>query len=339
MGSIYNHKLYIDYWKHAVFFALLICFTNSKAQDLNFSQYHYTPFQVNPALVGVDDEGAAIITDRISAANSGQKINTFMASVMYPLINKKRKFGGVGLNAFTSKEGEMGLFKHSGISTALSQSVRLNKRNRLSLGLQAGFLQNQISPDGLTTSNQWISNVGFDPNQSTGENFNKLFKPYVTLSAGLYWHLKDDVGDDKVYLGVAGFNLNQPQQSFFMADKFSSIRYTIQGGMWIYKSSTWIVQPEFMFVNLMNTSFLSIGSQLSYYIKPSSLFSNGEYVSLQIRYGTNNTVTSAIQFNKAFFVIGLGYDKTLLTNSAFNIDTYELLLAFKKRTSKKRRID
>lgn len=102
----------------------------------------------------------------------------------------------------------------------------------------------RITLDKLTTSNQWVNNYGYDQRQSQGEEFKNLPSSYGTISAGLYWYRKDNDGDEKVFLGVAGFNLNQPEETFVTNDNFSSIRYNVQGVFWCIKPQTLLLCPR-----------------------------------------------------------------------------------------------
>jgi len=132
-----------------------------------------------------------------------------------PVIKKDQgnKILGVGLSVYNDVAGksEMSL---SGIELSVSSKLAMGPHQYLSLGVQAGYLQESVNYDGLLWDEHYTG-VGMDYSL-LGEQMGGESLAYPDMGAGLYWNYRR-----KSFLGAdAGFSIrhfSRPEQSFLFA--------------------------------------------------------------------------------------------------------------------------
>ena len=194
---------------------LLPCISNVNAQDIHFSQFNYSPLNLNPALTGMFAEDI-----RFSGMYRKQwesvpvPYMTFSGAYDTKLFHRiaPNGFFGVGVVYNYDKQG-LAALKLNQISLSGSYTQQLNEYNFMTVGFQVGTINRGFSMDGLEFENQYNGDT-FDPGLPTRENFEDTNISFLDYGAGLNWHLQTDAGLS-LDAGAGIFHLSRPYQNFY----------------------------------------------------------------------------------------------------------------------------
>src|ERR1700741_5467486 len=160
-----------------------VCLRYSQAQDLHFSQYNENPSLINPAFTGVSNvlRVSAVYRDQWRTVTVPYKTygisveSRIMASNWSKVEGQsmtftKKSFSKVaaGLSFYSDKAGD-GSMRTDQLKLSLASFVPINAYNRLSLGVQAGFIQRKVDLSKLVFSNQYNGMI-YDSNIAHGES-------------------------------------------------------------------------------------------------------------------------------------------------------------------------
>jgi type IX secretion system PorP/SprF family membrane protein len=185
------------------FFVFITLSFNSKAQDIQFSQFYANVLYMNPAFAGSAHLSRAIFHQRIQWPTLDAKYIT--SSVSFDHYFEKAK-SGLGVLVLKDWQGANTL---SSTEMALQYAYELSVSNSYSFraGFEANYVSRFINYNYLTLPDQYNNN-GFN-NTQTQEPFGATKTSYLDFSVGgiLY--------SDKFWLGVTSKHLTQPDQSFY----------------------------------------------------------------------------------------------------------------------------
>ncbi len=186
-----------------------------KAQDIHFSQFNMSPFNLNPALTGVFDGDMRFAGNYRSQWSSVPvPYTTFSGSFdskMFPYKVKNQIIAsGFLINYDKAGDSELSSIQLAG-HMAIAQKI--NEKNYLSAGLQLAFGQRRFKTDALTFDAQFNGDL-FDPSASSQENFPSQSLMYPDISTGLNWRFQAS-RRTKFDVGAALFHINNPKQTFF----------------------------------------------------------------------------------------------------------------------------
>ncbi len=199
---------------------LVACVLNTKAQDIHFSQFYYSPMNSNPALTGVFPEDI-----RFSGIYRKQwgavpvPYLTFSGAFDTKIFSGLSDSGyfGAGLLFNYDKQGfgsaggpELQLMQ---LTLSGSYTQRLNDHNFLTAGVQVGTLNRGFVVDGLSFENQYNGDI-FVPGLPSRENFDQTSITFLDYSAGINWHIQTESGLS-VNVGAGLFHLTKPKQNFY----------------------------------------------------------------------------------------------------------------------------
>jgi outer membrane protein OmpA-like peptidoglycan-associated protein len=188
---------------------------------------------------------------------------------------------------------------------------------------------------GLSTSNQWVSNVGYVPSMGTGETLVDGSKGYLNLSAGFLYYKEDEAGRQTAKFGVAAFNINQPDVSFTNSRDVIPLKVTAQGNLALMEVQHIFIQAEALYYRENNKNTFHLGARASYYFDPSNPAKGS--VDLKAGYRVNNAMTTEIQLHQPNFTIGFAYDFGVYSKESYRRpnDVPEFLFSYKKFIGKK----
>jgi type IX secretion system PorP/SprF family membrane protein len=260
--------------KSVLIFIVLWNAVSAWGQDIHFSQFFNTPTALNPALCGLfryDYRATAIYRNQWRQANATYStiaLSGDMNFTINPITNDKL---GVGLFLFNDQIGDGNITNKTVVaSVAYHKILDKQKRNRLSVGIQAGYVQKGIDYTHLTFGNQ-IVDYELDPTLSTGEGTNTSIG-YVNLNAGIGWMFKVNPKLD-IHTGLSTFNVVSPKETFSNAGiqltnpNELKMRPLWYGGVEYLISDKFSVHPEVMYVYQSKAHELNIGSAVGYTFK------------------------------------------------------------------------
>lgn len=284
-----------------------------RAQDIHFSQYFAAPLTLNPALTGnINGDFRVAFNYRnqwfnIPTLNSSAPYQTYQASFDMPLLRDKLGNDGFGIGGmfYSDKAGDGALQTFSGMaSIAYHKAVDRYGRARISFGLQAGVVSEQLNINNLIFENQ-LDGFGWNPTLSNGESYSNKAIIYPDVNAGILWtHMAKDYL--RYYIGFSMDHLSRPYVSFLQYGNGNRLdfRYNVNGGMDIFtnRDQTFSISPSILFMLQGQAQEYNLGLGLNYYLNDNIALFGGVWY----------RVKDAVIFNVGVEVynvrLGLSYD-------------------------------
>jgi type IX secretion system PorP/SprF family membrane protein len=193
---------------------LCICFSlNVFGQDPHFSQFFTAPHAINPANTGTSQGAWRVLSNvRQQWANSGTRFNSYSFSSDVKLLGGSPQENTLALGlSFLADRTVNGAFTSTYTSASMAYHVQVNNAHRLGLGVQASYAARQLDFSKLTFGEQFLGE-NFDTTLPSGETSLSALKPFLSVSAGLFYNIQTDELD--LDMGAALFHINKPKQSF-----------------------------------------------------------------------------------------------------------------------------
>ena len=297
--------------KLAVALALTAGTLSMQAQDMHFSQFNGAPMILNPALTG-NFSGMYRVTGifRNQWSSVTTPYVTFGASIDGPLKKDVAiaDYLSAGLSVYNDRSGDGNLANLTALgSLAYHKFLGEDEKMSLSVGLQGGYTQKSIDLSRLYWQDEFY-NGGFQPG-TTGEQLNPKVK-YFTANAGLsFGHRISD--NFSWQLGVAGHNLNQPNESLLKKQNNEvglGMRINAQVGAIIKGGERLNILPAFMYQTQTSATEMIAGTEFLYIVGDPDIQSvaTGVFVGGWYRFGDAALITGGIEFKG--FRVGFAYD-------------------------------
>jgi type IX secretion system PorP/SprF family membrane protein len=294
--------------------ALAISASCAMAQDVHFTQFNATPLLLNPAFTGAFDgpiRASAIYRDQWRSVLGSAAYRTIAVSADAPIV---REISGDdylagGIQLYNDVAGDGNLSNFSGLlSVAYHKFLGLDGNKILSVGLQGGYTSKSIDISRLYFANQF-QDGSFQGPSNTQLNASPV--RYATVNAGVGYSHK--VSDNFSFsLGVAGNNLNQPQESINRtkhSDVGLGMRLAAQAGAILYTGERLSLRPAVLYQTQSATTEIIAGNEFNYIVGSDpevrslapSIFVGGWY-----RNSDAIMVSAGVEFQG--FRIGVAYD-------------------------------
>ena len=312
--------------------AFLLGCSTLVAQNISYSQYQNAAFVTNPALIGSSNAISGSVIHRSQTLTESLKYNSTLAMFSMPLLDAKktRRWGGWGLSILND-EVKGGIdFRTQGISAVYAYNLPVSFNQYIALGMQAGVYQRNVSMKGLSTSSQWLDNVGYVPSASTGEALADGRKNYLSISAGALYYKEGADGIPLIRLGVAAFNVNKPDVSITDNKDLIPMKITAHGNVALMEVNTIRIQGEALYYRDNAKNTFHLGARASYYFSSHDL-SKGS-IDFKAGYRVNNAITTEVQLHQPNFTIGFAYDFGISSKESYRSpnDVPEFLFTLKK---------
>lgn len=298
----------------------ILIFHSAKSQDVNFSQYQFTPALINPALVGAYQNPQLMLGYRSQWRSIDGKYSTPVFTGILPFSNKAgiRK-GGIGLAAFNDKTGQTIYTQNTGFSLSMAYNIKLGKELSFSFGINAGFNQRKLSSDGALTESQYTGTSGLNTGLANGEDGNNLSKNYFDVGSGLLLYADNSKLRRKYYFGVSGYHLTRPNIGLGAGTDKLPFKLTGMAGVLIVNKDRFSITPEVLYSRIASNQRILAGAQFRYYFtNPENKLTKDANIAFIPRYSLNDALVFALEFNKSFFTLGFSYDYTLSGLNTFN---------------------
>ena len=321
-------------WKRIVAFVFLLMGTRSLiAQDPSFSQFFSSPLNINPGLTAnINADWRVISNFRDQWIGPASPYVT--GTVSYDMKIMQNKVPNVETENNIIGIGTMLMFDHamSGVvkstyaSFNLSYNIKLmendQQKQRLGLGFGAIYGRRHIAFDRLTFEEQFTGS-GFNTSLPTGELALSNMKPYFSASAGIVYTYTSQKSN--LDLGVAGFHLNKPKQTFLKDEnQILAMRKVAHANFETFLNERVVLNTNAIYQYQDKASYFSVGGALGYYLgdQAGSLFTAGLW------YWSKNAIIPYAGLAYGDFQFGLSYDITIskLNQAARKPKTWELSL-------------
>jgi type IX secretion system PorP/SprF family membrane protein len=289
----------------------VLLFHLGNAQDIHFSQFSFSPMNVNPAYTALFDGDVRFVGNyRNQWFNIPVNYNTVSISAdgkVYQLKNSD-KIGG-GISFYYDRAGDS---RFTSLQALAQFSYLLNfgkdNKHTIGAGFNVGVGNRSVQYQYLYFDNQYNGDR-FDGNLLPNEDFPKSTFTYPDIGAGLSYQFRKSTRQNFV-IGFSMQHLNQAAQSFFDDKSVKlNIRYTIHSSFrWKVHKKLDIV-PQAFFQSQDTKYELALGFHTKAYIfrqKTANICLNtGLY------YRNNDAV---------YFLIGMDYNAWQV-NLSYDINT------------------
>lgn len=204
-----------------LFLVLLFLGQTVSAQDYQFSQFFASPLTLNPALTGLFPGRYRVAINHRS--QWGQSLETpfstsaFAADFHYYVNPNKRRYSdafGVGVLFVSDRVTEINFNTNQMmLGGAYHKSLDAKNESILSLGVQVGVVQRNISYDQLTFEDEFDGTTGY-AGGTTGEELPANNFAFGDYQLGLSYSYSPR-RSTAIFLGVALHHVGEPEQSFF----------------------------------------------------------------------------------------------------------------------------
>ncbi len=253
----------------------LIFIQLSYSQDFHFAQFDTNPLYLNPALTGeryTDYKGLQINANyREQIANYTKKQSSFRSlaiGIDAPISSKFSIAELVSDNRSTNGTFNTLNVLIAGSYKIIDQNEDNHNQHNLSVGIQAGFINNSIHPESFTYDSQYSSNSsdGFDSGLPSGEIFTKQSFFKFDLNFGVYYRLGFNRKKTTLFSGFSMYHLTEPNSSYIGNSSFTPIRFNLHGGC-IYKITDKLsATAQVLYMNQAKANELNIGVLMYYKI-------------------------------------------------------------------------
>lgn len=318
-----------------------------KGQDAAFSQFYSSSLYLNPALAGNEQALTLSTNYRTQWRSIVLPYVTSQASIIHPIYKEdftKIHVGGFGVSMFNDRAGD-GNFKTLGLNLNFAYNLWLDQsfRHRLSVGLQAGFVQKRVDYTNLQWGEQFNPFIGFDATIDPTEADFGDGRLYPDFSVGIMYHYDPTQQlDISPYIGISFYHINRPDESFVNGvESKLPLLVKINGGLNYRLSEDLSISPNVLFLRQAQQDQLNLGVYGEY-----KVFYGDRGILTQtsiiggVWYRVSDAVITSLGLTNANYTIAFSYDynTSSLRFATRGRGAYEISLTlrkFKEQTTKR----
>ena len=312
-----------------------------KAQDVHFSQYRETPMLINPGQTALNKDVRIELNykDQWRSFVSPYKTFAFSAELNTAKKKKSDNYIGVGIQLFSDKAGDslMGIIMGS---LNVSGVIKLDDRDKLSLGIMGGFGQRTVNYSNLQWENQYTGSA-FNASAPSGESQGSTSYTYPDAGAGLAWAF----GKDQMYIsanngihstvGISAFHFGLPKYSFYnQTDEKLTTKFIAHGNIEFgLKNTSMIIAPELFYIRQGAQQEILVGSMFKRILQEASKYTGikkSSLISLGVDYRVGDAIVTTIMYEYSNYAIGISYDSNIssLKTTSYSRGGLEVSLHF-----------
>lgn len=284
------------------------------AQDIHLTQFTNATQLYNPSLTGQYEQTLkASLLHRRQWRSIGNGYQTNGLDAQYKILSLYGKnYIGTGLMIFQDKAGiaDMRTFMVKG---SAAYHMVMSSKNLLSAGLQLGYVQRSINPEGLAWDAQY-NGFSYDPSMDDKERFVNQSKGIVDVGAGMNWKHKGD------FTISAGYSVLHTRQQIAMLAR-SSDKYSLRHALSFHLAQR-VQQTDVKLDALVQRQAgaleVIVGGTLDYRIGDDSRYTNVRTSSV-IRGGVFYRYNDAIHP-----FVGFQYKRTAMFSFGYDIRVHKL---------------
>lgn len=308
------------------------------AQDPQFSQFYAAPLYLNPALAGAETNVTFNVNYRTQWNSLDFPFTLSQFSMIYPVVlnaSTRRHLGGLGFTVFNEGLGIGKNLKTIGgfISGAYNLDLDLSGLNRITFGLQGGFVQKQIDFNNLEWGSQYDPFVGFQATAAEPTFISSLEsqRMYPLFNAGIMWFLnaKKLFSGSNAYAGFSASNMNQPNESLASDQTYRlPMLFKVMGGMEVFLTRHISVSPSGIFLMQDGINQINLGTYVGYNLSDKE--ENPAYAQLGLWHRLQDSFIISAGFQTKSIKVGLSFD---YNSSSLRFNTggqgaYEISLSY-----------
>jgi type IX secretion system PorP/SprF family membrane protein len=232
--------------------------------DPHFSQYYVYPAWLNPALTeAFDGQYRVSGVYRNQWGNISNPFSTF--GISGEILTDKNLNAGLSIMKQTAGDGGYGYT--TGYASVAYTGVRwgTNETQRLTFGMQVGFIQRRFDRNKLTFGDQWNPIYGFNHGQPSNEVLSRTSAMAVDIGAGVMYFDAKPGKKANLFAGFSVSHLTKPEDKFSATgnEKFP-MRLTGHAGVRIAVSQNFSITPNFLYLSQGSATEKMIGAYGQY---------------------------------------------------------------------------
>jgi type IX secretion system PorP/SprF family membrane protein len=283
--------------------ALILMLQFARSQDFHLSMYDAGPLFLNPALTGLVDAKY-----RVHAQYRNQWSSVAFKPFTTALISADMPKGkwGYGVQVINMRAG-IGSYNAFQFLVSAGYSVQLDKDkyHSLSFGLQGGFTQKSVRDQQFTFDSQYTNKDGgyFDKSYDSNEDFTRQSQILPQLNAGFMYFYNKQQSVVNPFVGVSGFNLTRPKETFFDQNNHLPIRFNIHAGTRVNINEFFYLIPKVLLMSQGKAFEQTYALDAGYYVKQGKMFVLAGFV-----FRAKDASIGSLGFKKDEYILKLGYD-------------------------------
>ena len=295
-----------------ILFILLISSVGLKAQDIHFTQWMFSPLNLNPGETGRFDGDYRIIGNFRSqwAAIMEKQYKTFGFSYdrNFKVYNQKVSAG----ITFANDRSSIGDLTQNKLQVSGGYNKQI-KKTSLSFGVQLGLLHKGIDPTAYSYPVQWDADKGEFSNAigiGNGEVFSQTNDYMFDLNFGLGLGRKFG---DKIYteLGLSWFHVNTPEESFLGDDNNLPLRHVYNLKLNYKFSDKIVIAPNALYMYQIKGQDLVLGALVKMEVQDKKTKIDQVFAGINYRDGFNrnyDAINLIIGAKRQEWQVGISYD-------------------------------
>jgi len=306
---------------------------SSRAQDPSFSQFFSSPLNINPALTAnINADWRAISNYRDQwigpaspYATGTISYDTKILQNKIPNVHEEKNTLGIGTMLMYDK-AMSGILQSTYASLNVSYNIVIAQGttvHRVAAGFGTTYAKKWVDYSRLDWEEQWVGYAGFNTNLPTGEAALASMKGYFSANAGLTYSITSEKSNLDV--GVAGFHLNQPKQTFLL-DEHQRLapRKVAHANFETFINDGLVLNANGIYQYQSEAKYYSFGASLGYFLPANS----NVILNAGLWYWSRNAIIPYIGFAYKDFQLGMSYDVTIskLREASIKPKTFELSL-------------
>ncbi len=299
---------------------LFVASIKAQAQDPVFSQFYNSAAYLNPALIGEEENMLVNLAHRSQWGSLEFPYTTTQVSLIVPYFSDRHikpegHAGGVGVSFYGDEAGQGSNLKTYGGNASFAYNLHLSNKsvNRITFGMQLGFIHKNIDRNKLQWGEQYNPFIGFDNTVTPAEINDIQNRTFLDISAGTFWRYFANSELKKVRSIYAGFStghLNHPDESVLEGNKNRlPLLYKLHGGMVFALSEKASISANFLSQLQDQVNQTNLGSFLSYNLPFNT---GGQMSNLVTRIGAwyrvQDSFIASIEFLSNNLQFGFSYD-------------------------------
>jgi type IX secretion system PorP/SprF family membrane protein len=289
-----------------IWFLLFAIPFNLIGQDIHFSQYLFSPINLNPANAGnFDGDYRFNANQRTQWKSVTTPYSTFsLAADANNFLQKKNIGASIGIMNDKAGDSKLNTLQ---FSFGVSYKIKINSDStqRIILGVQSGVTQKKINYNGLSFDNQFDGFI-YDPQLGINESFSTNKRTYMNANVGSVYTY--DIGKrKKVEAGISMHNLNKPLQSFYSDKQVKlDVRLTFWATAQFYLNKKWDLLPSMQFMDQGPHTEIIAGGMTKYIFNDKAPFNRSIYAGYFGRIKDAGYILLAMDYDQ--WKVGVSYD-------------------------------
>jgi len=277
-----------------VVFAVLLLNITIKAQDVHFTQPFAAPLNTNPALAGSNFDVKVFFNYKSQFRNIDKGYSNSAFTLLYPLfIKQNEKKLDLGFNFQNHRAG---IFNNQQLAFSMGYDMKLVDSWHMSMALWGGLNQKNIDVQAARFDEQFAN---------TADLFQRKVN-YSDVGFGLMWYYNpirsDSMGKVNAFMGLSGYHINTPNQSFLNAQSNLPRKFSYQGGVKITGRNKFDLSPNLIINSQGDFQEILPGFYVDYRFNSSFKISSGFW----LRKNGPNAILLSIEHKQ--FALGYSYD-------------------------------